>query len=170
MPNRMHSPSFQYRRCSLRFRRWSRRNYAAFVSLGREVLIGHLRCDVADCSMLKLKHHLHADGGCGMARTAGDDGSGYPPDVGPDVGLVRDGISVAGSAGCGTTFYSGNIREGAAGEACACRLQGRDAGRMRWFADERRADLVCLKLPRQASAYFLYGLAEHRKINNQRIS
>ena len=83
----MHSPSFQYRRCSLRFRRWSRRNYAAFVSLGREVLIGHLRCDVADCSMLKLKHHLHADGGCDMARTAGDDGSGYPPDVGLMWGL-----------------------------------------------------------------------------------
>lgn len=36
-----------------RFRYWGRKNYAAFASLGREVLIGHLHTNVIDCSLQK---------------------------------------------------------------------------------------------------------------------
>lgn len=132
----MYSPSFQYQKGRLRFRCWSRRSYAAFVSLGREVLIGHLRCDVADCSMLKLKQHLHVGGCSGMARGAMDNEGEYPPDVGPDVGLGWDGAFPAGRSGCGVTEFLGNTPTGAAREALAYRPKGRDAERMRWWADE----------------------------------
>ena len=39
----------------LRFRRWSRKRYAAFVSMGRVVTIGRLACRIADTSLCKLK-------------------------------------------------------------------------------------------------------------------
>lgn len=42
-------------RHTLRFRRWSRKAYAAFVSIGRCVTIGCLRKSIADCSLSKQK-------------------------------------------------------------------------------------------------------------------
>lgn len=36
-----------------RFRYWGRKNYAAFASLGQEVLIGHLHMNVIDCALQK---------------------------------------------------------------------------------------------------------------------
>ena len=42
-------------RHTLRFRRWSRKAYAAFVSIGRCVSIGCLRKSVADSSLSKQK-------------------------------------------------------------------------------------------------------------------
>lgn len=42
-------------RRTLRFRRWSRKRYAAFASMGRCVTIGCLRKNVADCSLSKQK-------------------------------------------------------------------------------------------------------------------
>ncbi len=39
----------------IRFRRWSRKKYAAFVSMGRCVTIGCLRKNVADSSLSKQK-------------------------------------------------------------------------------------------------------------------
>lgn len=47
----MHQTFFMRR--ALRFRRFIRRKYAAFLSLGREVSIGHLSGHVADCQLLK---------------------------------------------------------------------------------------------------------------------
>ena len=41
---------------ALRFRRWSHKRYAAFVSMGREVTIGHLSKGVADRSLRKQTH------------------------------------------------------------------------------------------------------------------
>lgn len=38
---------------SLRFRRWSRKGFATFASIGRNVTIGHLPKGVADCSLRK---------------------------------------------------------------------------------------------------------------------
>lgn len=35
------------------FSRWSRRGYATFASLNKEVTVGHLNCDIASQSMLK---------------------------------------------------------------------------------------------------------------------
>ncbi|WP_373732186.1 hypothetical protein [Bacteroides heparinolyticus] len=40
---------------TIRFRRWSRKSYAAFACIGRCVTIGYLRKDVADCSLAKQK-------------------------------------------------------------------------------------------------------------------
>ena len=41
------------RRAALRFRRWNRKSYAAFASMGRCVTIGHLRKEAADSSLRK---------------------------------------------------------------------------------------------------------------------
>ena len=38
---------------TIRFRKWSRKAYAAFASLGRCVTIGYLPKNVADCSLSK---------------------------------------------------------------------------------------------------------------------
>ncbi|MGL5731819.1 MAG: hypothetical protein ACRCX5_11955 [Bacteroidales bacterium] len=38
---------------SIRFRRWSRKRYAAFCSLGKIISIGHLRCGIAEQSLIK---------------------------------------------------------------------------------------------------------------------
>ena len=46
---------------SLRFRRWSHKRYAAFVSLGREVTIGSLKKRVADQSLRKQQNTVDAD-------------------------------------------------------------------------------------------------------------
>ena len=143
LPFRMHSQGFQYRKCSLRFRCWSRRSYAAFVSLGREVLIGHLRRDVADCSMLKLKLRLREGGCCGMFRSAMTDGDDYPPDVGPDVGFLTDGASAAGMSGCRWREICCCISAGAETGGLCVPVGGLGVGRMRWFADERLTDVVC---------------------------
>ncbi len=42
-------------RLTIRFRRWSRKAYAAFASIGRCVTIGNLRKSVADSSLSKQK-------------------------------------------------------------------------------------------------------------------
>lgn len=41
-----------------RFRYWGRKSYAAFASLGREVLIGHLHTNVVEASLQKQNHQL----------------------------------------------------------------------------------------------------------------
>ena len=51
---------------SLRFRRWSRRAWAVFASLGREVTIGALRVPVSEQSLVK------ADGMIGIHLTERD--------------------------------------------------------------------------------------------------
>ncbi|MGL4781658.1 MAG: hypothetical protein ACRCXN_12645 [Bacteroidales bacterium] len=38
---------------SIRFRRWTRKRYATFCSLGKVISIGHLRCGIAEQSLLK---------------------------------------------------------------------------------------------------------------------
>ncbi|MGL5957622.1 MAG: hypothetical protein ACRCZZ_03350 [Phocaeicola sp.] len=42
-------------RTTLRFRRWSHKAYAAFVSIGRYATIGSLRYEIADSSLAKQK-------------------------------------------------------------------------------------------------------------------
>ncbi len=42
-----------YRTCALRFKRWSRSAYASFCSIGREVSIGQLSVEIAECAMRK---------------------------------------------------------------------------------------------------------------------
>lgn len=44
---------YTYRSDALRFRRWSRKGYAAFISVRRAVTIGQLSADVSDRSLVK---------------------------------------------------------------------------------------------------------------------
>lgn len=37
----------------IRFRRWSRKSYAIFIGLGKQISIGRLRCGIADQAMRK---------------------------------------------------------------------------------------------------------------------
>lgn len=50
--------SYTYRLAALRFRRWSRKAYAAFISIQRAVTIGHLSFSVAD-RFQKKNQSLH---------------------------------------------------------------------------------------------------------------
>jgi hypothetical protein len=50
---------------TLCFRRWSRKGYAAFCSLGKQVMIGHVAKSIVDASLTKQKRNvisLTADG------------------------------------------------------------------------------------------------------------
>lgn len=59
-------------RSSIRFRRWSRVNYAAFASLSREVTIGVLGFSVGEKSLLKSNVLSPVFGGC-QAESEVDD-------------------------------------------------------------------------------------------------
>ena len=51
----MHRIASYSRKVMLRFRRWSRKEYAAFVSLHRHVTIGQVGRGIADASLGKQK-------------------------------------------------------------------------------------------------------------------
>lgn len=61
-----------YNRQTIRFRRWSRRAYAAFASIGRCVTIGNVCKSIADSSLSKRKRNIPVDGR--EIRTAGSEG------------------------------------------------------------------------------------------------
>ena len=46
---------YSYTKQTFRFRRWNRAGYSAFMSIGKQVSIGHLHTDVAD-GLLRDKH------------------------------------------------------------------------------------------------------------------
>lgn len=74
-------------RYTIRFRRWSRKAYAAFASIGRCVTIGNLRKSVADCSLSKQK----ATGAAGHASCDKDSAwegvtEGKETDIGIPIG------------------------------------------------------------------------------------
>lgn len=76
----MKKPLFRPMR-TLRFRRWSRKRYAAFCSVGRVVSIGQVKKSITDASLGKqgLAAVLAAtDEGGSPADEALDDGSGGP--------------------------------------------------------------------------------------------
>lgn len=52
----MHENTLHSQRKSIRFRRWSRKNYAAFGSLHRHVTIGRVCKGIADSSLDKARH------------------------------------------------------------------------------------------------------------------
>jgi len=71
----------------LRFRKWSRKAYAAFASLGQCVTIGCLPKNVADCSLSKLKTGTTAgckSGGRSLEET--NDEKGRETDIGVPLG------------------------------------------------------------------------------------
>lgn len=63
------------------FKRWSRRPYAAFCSLHREVVIGVVKASIADAQMLKMgrKTRIRQCPATHNVKTA-DDGDDPPPD------------------------------------------------------------------------------------------
>lgn len=73
----------QLNRTTLRFRKWSRKAYAAFASLGRCVTIGCLPKSVADSSLSKQKSGTSA--GCKSGRQSledTDNDKGQETDIG----------------------------------------------------------------------------------------
>ena len=52
----MHENTLHNQRKSIRFRRWSRKNYAVFGSLHRHVTIGRVCKGIADSSLDKARH------------------------------------------------------------------------------------------------------------------
>lgn len=72
---------------TIRFRKWSRKAYAAFASLGRCVTIGCLPKNVADCSLSKQNSGTSA--GCksgGQNQEDTDNGKGQETDIGIPLG------------------------------------------------------------------------------------
>lgn len=77
----------QPHRKTIRFRKWSRKAYAAFASLGQWVTIGCLPKSVADCSLSKQKAGTAA--GCksgGRSMEEANDGKGQETDIGVPLG------------------------------------------------------------------------------------
>ena len=77
----------QLNRTTLRFRKWSRKAYAAFASLGRCVTIGCLPKNVADCSLSKQNSGTSAGyktGGQNLEDT--DNDKGQETDIGIPLG------------------------------------------------------------------------------------
>ena len=77
----------QLYRTTLRFRKWSRKAYAAFASLGRCVTIGCLPKSVADSALSKQKSGTSA--GCKSGRQSledTDNGKGQETDIGIPLG------------------------------------------------------------------------------------
>lgn len=72
---------------TIRFRRWSRKSYAAFASIGRCVTIGCLRKSVADSSLSKQKAAGTAGhAGCGEESTWKGETEGRETDIGIPLG------------------------------------------------------------------------------------
>nr|WP_320948099.1 hypothetical protein [Bacteroides intestinalis] len=77
----------QLYRMTIRFRKWSRKAYAAFASLGRCVTIGCLPKNVADCSLSKQNSGTSAGyktGGQNLEDT--DNDKGQETDIGIPLG------------------------------------------------------------------------------------
>lgn len=67
----MKQPVITRRQPALRFRQWSRKGYAAFISLQREVTIGHLSSQVSDRFQMK-NQALHSYSLSGASGTGSD--------------------------------------------------------------------------------------------------
>lgn len=76
-PVSIHQPTF-------RFRRWSRKPYAVFCSLGRHITIGHVCKSIADASLRKTPMGVAAVRAAGQHPTLGPDSLTEPPPDPPD--------------------------------------------------------------------------------------
>ncbi|EKU87850.1 hypothetical protein [Bacteroides oleiciplenus] len=85
----------QSHRKTIRFRKWSRKAYAAFASLGQWVTIGCLPKGVADCSLSKQK--AGAAAGCKSGEQSIEEvngGKGQETDIGVPLGC-ENSLAVA---------------------------------------------------------------------------
>ena len=76
-PVSIHQPTF-------RFRRWSRKPYAVFCSLGRHITIGHVCKSIADASLRKTPMGVAAAGGALPRADMAEGGPTGPPPDPPD--------------------------------------------------------------------------------------
>lgn len=76
-PVPIHQPTF-------RFRRWSRKPYAVFCSLGRHITIGHVCKSIADASLRKTPMGAAAAGGALPRADMAEGGPTGPPPDPPD--------------------------------------------------------------------------------------
>lgn len=75
---------------TLRFKRWSRKSYAAFFSVGRHVTIGNLKTVVADTFLRKQKNTISLDEGLLYETKETEyENSSPPPD---DLQLIFSGL------------------------------------------------------------------------------
>ena len=103
---------FSIRRRPLVFKRWSRKGYAQFISLHREVVIGVIKASICYASMLKM-HVLMNDDHCPEAIRRNDNDE---DDDGPGGG------GHAWSVVCGPAAGARALTVSAAG--CVCRDGG----------------------------------------------
>ncbi len=91
----------QSHRKTIRFRKWSRKAYAAFASLGEWVTIGCLPKGVADCSLSKQRAGAAAgckNGGRSMEET--NDEKGQETDIGVPLGSENILMVILDLFGC----------------------------------------------------------------------
>ncbi len=79
----LNAPVLQLRPRPTVFRRWSRKKYAQFLSIHREVVIGVIKASICYASMLKMGILMNDAHSPEVVRRAGDseddDGPGGPP-------------------------------------------------------------------------------------------
>ncbi len=79
---------------SIRFRRWSRKSYATFVSIGRCVTIGTLGKNVVEKSLCKQKGSIRPMGGQPAGKDAFADGPCLPgAAAGPDTACMQPALA-----------------------------------------------------------------------------
>lgn len=86
----MHENTLHNQRKSIRFRRWSRKNYAVFGSLHRHVTIGRVCKGIADSSLDKARHIVSVEGNgqCVYAMDGIREQDASPYDIGIPLGCV----------------------------------------------------------------------------------
>lgn len=86
----MHENTLHNQRKSIRFRRWSRKNYAVFGSLHRHVTIGRVCKGIADSSLDKARHivSVKGNGQCVYAMDGIREQDASPYDIGIPLGCV----------------------------------------------------------------------------------
>ena len=84
----MHENTLHNQRRSIRFRRWSRKNYAVFGSLHRHVTIGRVCKGIADSSLDKARHIVSVEGNgqCVYAMDGIREQDASPYDIGIPLG------------------------------------------------------------------------------------
>lgn len=79
----LNAPVLRLRPCPTVFRRWSRKKYAQFLSIHREVVIGVIKASICYASMLKMGILMNDAHSPEVVRRAAsgedDDGPGGPP-------------------------------------------------------------------------------------------
>lgn len=153
-------------RSAFRFRRWSRKRYAAFASLGRCVTIGHQRTEAADCSLNKRKQ--------GTAAVSRCQGKAEKPDSLPDApllppgatGLQTGGTTIGTSAHCASAARRDAWQPAASGNRPhPQRISGR--GTDYTPSDRQHSQPGCVEKGCMVRAFFVSSLSRRRDVTHR---